>query len=250
MNTSFLAATVPMAQPRGVVMLTRVLFVENDLTTADLLVPSLERKGYQVTVARTQRQATSRIRTTRPDLLIVDVASFGPRGYKVSEAIRDRLPDTATILMLPDGHDAVGSSAEAFVTPPFTSRRLLYRVKKLSATLPSREIRVGRFALDPDTRILCRGATVVQLRPKEAALLALFMHNRGRVLSRREIMKEVWETEYLGDTGTLNVHVRWLRLKIEEDPALPRYLRTVRGVGYRFDVPASSPDSMPRNSVP
>jgi DNA-binding response OmpR family regulator len=75
-----------------------VLFVEKDLTTADLLVPSLERKGFRVTVARTQRQAMSRVRTSRPDLLIMDVASFGARGYKVNEAIRDRLPDTATIL--------------------------------------------------------------------------------------------------------------------------------------------------------
>ena len=218
-------------------MIIRILFVENDLTTVDLLVPSLERKGYQVTVAHTQRQATSRIRSSRPDLLIVDVASFGPRGYRVGEVLRDRLPGTATILLLPEGHDLAGSGAEAFMTPPFTSRRLLYRVKKLAGSLPSREIRVGSFALDPDTRTLHRGETAVQLRPKEATLLTLFMRNRGKVLSRREIMKEVWETEYLGDTGTINVHVRWLRLKIEDVPSRPRYLRTVRGVGYRFDVP-------------
>jgi DNA-binding response OmpR family regulator len=220
----------------------RILFVENDVTMADLLVPSLERKGYHVTVAHTQRQATSRIRTLRPDLLVVDVASFRSRGYRVSEVVRDRLQDVATILLLPEGHDTAGISAEAFMTPPFTSRRLLYRVKKLADSLPNREIRVRDFVLDPDTCILQWGETAVQLRPKEAALLALFMRNRGRVLSRREIMNEVWETDYLGDTGTINVHVRWLRLKIEDDPAAPRCLRTVRGVGYRFDVPESSPD--------
>ncbi len=230
-------------------MIIRILFVEKDLTTADLLVPSLERRGYQVTVAHTQRQATSRIRTLRPDLLIMDVASFGPRGYKVGEVLRDRLSGTATILLLPEGHDLAGSGAEAFMTPPFTSRRLLYRVKKVVDILPSREIRVGSFALDPDTRTLHRGETAVQLRPKEATLLALFMRNRGKVLSRREIMKEVWETEYLGDTGTINVHVRWLRLKIEDDPAAPCCLRTVRGVGYRFDVPESSPDLTPADTA-
>ena len=223
-------------------MTIKILFVEKDLTTADLLVPSLERKGYQVTVAHTQRQAISRIRTSRPDLLVLDVASFGPLGYRIAEAVRDQLRGMATILLLPDGHDPLGSSAEAFMTPPFTSRRLLYRVKKIASTVPSREIRVGDFALDPDTRILRKGQASVQLRPKEAALLALFMRNRGKVLSRREIMNEVWETDYLGDTGTVNVHVRWLRLKIEDDPAAPRCLRTVRGVGYRFDLPESSPD--------
>lgn len=215
----------------------RILFVEKDVTTTDLLVPSLERKGYQVTVAHTQRQATSRIRTSQPDLLIVDVASFGPRGYKVSEAIRDQLDSTATVLLLPAGHDPAGSSAEAFMTPPFTSRRLLYRVGKVAKTLPNRELRAGDLVLDPGTGILHKGKTAIRLRPKETALLALFMRNRGKVLSRHQIMKKVWETDYLEDTRTLNVHVRWLRIKIEEEPAAPSYLRTVRGVGYRFDVP-------------
>lgn len=227
----------------------RVLFVENDLTTADLLVPSLERKGYQVTVERTQRQATSRIRTSRFDLLIVDVASFGPGGYRVSEALRDRLQSTPTILLLPEGHDTAGSTADAFMTPPFTSRRLLYRVGQIAQALPSREIRAGDLVLDPDLHILYKGELAVHLRPKEATLLALFMCNRGRVLSRREIMDKIWQTDYVEDTRTLNVHVHWLRLKIEEDPDRPRYLRTVRGVGYRFDVPESSADLTPTDTV-
>jgi DNA-binding response OmpR family regulator len=89
--------------------------------------------------------------------------------------------------------------------------------------------------LDPETRTLHKGEITSRLRPKEAALLALFMRNPGRVLSRREIMKEVWETDFVGDTGTLNVHVHWLRQRIEENPGKPRVLRTVRGVGYRFE---------------
>ena len=226
-------------------MIIRILFVEKDVTTADLLVPSLVRKGYEVVVAYTQRQALSRIRSSRPDLLIVDVASFAPRGYKVSEAIRDQLPGVATILLLPEGHDPAGSSAEAFMTPPFTSRRLLYRVREVARTVPSYVIRAGALTLDPASGILQKGETTVRLRPKESALLALFMRNRGKVLSRQEIMAEVWETDYLDDTRTLNVHVCWLRTKIEDDPATPCYLRTVRGVGYRFDVPESSADLTP-----
>jgi DNA-binding response OmpR family regulator len=213
------------------------LFVEKDMTTVDLLVPSLERKGHQVTVMHSLRATTSRIRSGRPDVLVMDVASFGARGYRISDTIRSRLQGVATILLLPEGHDSVGSAAEAFMTPPFTSRKLLYRIRKVAEILPQREIHVGDLALDPDTRILRKGAAATQLRPKEATLLLFFMRHPGKVLSRREIMKAVWETDYVGDTATLNVHVRWLRIKIEDDPSAPQYLRTVRGIGYRFDAP-------------
>jgi two-component system response regulator RegX3 len=215
----------------------RILFVEKDPTTADLLVPSLERKGYQIMVANTQRQATSRGRSVRPDVLIIDVASFGAKGYSISDTVRARLDGVATILLLAEGHKAAGSSAEAFMTPPFTSRKLLHRVRKIGNGLLSRLLRAGDLSLDPDTRTLRKGQTVTHLRPKEAALLELFMLNRGKVLRRRRIMNEVWETDYMGDTRTLNVHIHSLRSRIEDDPSAPRYLRTVRGVGYRFDAP-------------
>jgi DNA-binding response OmpR family regulator len=215
----------------------RILFVEKDMTTADLLVPSLERKGYQVTTAQTQRQATGRIRSARPDLLLIDVASFGTNGYKVSDAVRAKLDGVPTILLLEKGHASVGSTADAYMVPPFTSRKLLYRVKKLGEKLTRREIQAGPLVLDPETRILRKGETILHLRPKEAALLIYFMRNSGKVLSRQEIIKQVWETDYVGDTRTLNVHVRWLRVKIEDNPGSPRFLRTVRGVGYRFQVP-------------
>jgi DNA-binding response OmpR family regulator len=215
----------------------RILFVEKDVTTADLLVPSLERKGYRVSVAASLRQASGRIRSARPDVLVLDVASFGSYGYKISETLRVRLDGVPTILLLKKGHASAGSVADAYMTPPFTSRKLLYRVRKVAEKLSSRELRAGSLVFDPDTRTVRKGDTSVPLRPKEAALLAMFMNNPGRVLSRQELMKEVWETDYMGDTRTLSVHVRWLRIKIEDDPSLPRVLRTVRGVGYRFEVP-------------
>jgi DNA-binding response OmpR family regulator len=216
----------------------RILLVEKDATTADLLLPSLERKGYHVSVVHTQRQAMSRLRASRPDLIVMDVASFGANGYKVSDAVRSRLDGVPTILLLEKGHASAGSTAEAYMTPPFTSRKLLYRVKKVSEHLSRREIRAAHLVLDPDTRLLRKGDESVQLRPKEAQLLTFFMQNPGKVLSRLEIMKTVWDTDYVGDTRTLSVHVRWLRERIEQDPSQPQFLRTVRGVGYRFAVPA------------
>jgi DNA-binding response OmpR family regulator len=193
-----------------------------------------------VSLAQTQRQAASRIRTLRPDLLVVDVASFGANGYKISDTIRARLDGVPTILLLDKGHANAGATADAFMTPPFTSRKLLYRVRKLADQITSREIRAGPLAVDPDTRTLRKGEITSHLRPKEAALLIFFIENSGRVLSRPEIIKAVWETDYVGDTRTLSVHVRWLRLKIEDDPGAPRFLRTVRGIGYRFEVSDST----------
>lgn len=218
----------------------RILLVEKDVTTADLLVPSLERKGYQVSLACTQRQALSRARSSHPDLLVLDVASFGSNGYKVCEVVRARLNGVPTILLLDKGHAGAGEAAEAFMEPPFTSRKLLYRVKIVAENLSPRELSLGPLVLDPDSRILHNGDQSVQLRPKEVALLALFMSNPGKVLSRQEIIRQVWETDYVEDTRTLSVHVCWLRAKVEDDPKAPRLLRTVRGVGYRFDVPGRS----------
>ena len=218
-------------------MTLRILFVEKNVTTADLLMPGMERKGYHVSVAHTLRQATGRIRSLCPDLLIMDVASFGTRGYKVSDGIRARLDGVPTILLLEKGHASAGSAAEEFMTPPFTSRKLLYRIKKVAQHLTQHEIRAGHLAVDPKTRTLRKGEEVMHLRPKEADLLELFLASPGQVISRQELMKQIWHTDYVGDTRTLSVHVRWLRQKIEDDPSSPCYLRTVRGVGYRFEVP-------------
>jgi DNA-binding response OmpR family regulator len=219
----------------------RILFIEKDMATIGLLVPGLQRKGYQVAVAQTQRQAMNHIRALRPDLLVLDVASFGANGYKISNAVRAKLDLVPTILLLEKGHANAGTAADAFMTPPFTSRKLLYRIKKVAEKLTSREIRMGPLTFDPDTRTLHKGENSSHLRPKEAALLTYFMRNPGRVLSRQEIIKQVWETDYIGDTRTLSVHVRWLRIKIEDDSGHPRFLRTVRGVGYRFEVPDVDP---------
>jgi DNA-binding response OmpR family regulator len=224
-------------------MAIRVLFVEKDVTRADLLVPSLKRKAYQVSLAHTRGRAVSRFQSLRPDILVVDVASFGPTGYEVLDAVRSAADGTPTILLLEENHATAGSQAEAFMTPPFTSRKLLHRLRTVAETLPPRELQAGELVLDPPSRTLAKGKTTFHLRPKEAQLLALFMRNPGRVLSRREIMKAVWDTDYVGDTRTLSVHVRWLRQKIEDEPSKPRLLRTVRGVGYWFECVGPPPAS-------
>lgn len=216
-----------------------VLLVEKDMTTSDLLAPSLAQEGYRVTVARSQRQALSHSRSACPDLLVLDVPSFGANGYKVWEAVRSRLGNVPAVLLLEKGHAAVGGAAESFMERPFTPRKLLHRVGKLAEKLGPRHISLGSLVLDPESRVLCCGESTVQLRPKEVELLAFFMRHPGRVLSRQELMREVWGRELQEDTRTLSVHVCWLRRKVERDPSRPRLLRTVRGEGYRFVVAES-----------
>jgi DNA-binding response OmpR family regulator len=217
-------------------MAIRVLLVEKDVSTSDLLMPSLERKGYHVTVARTTRQALSHLRSVRPDILVIDVASFGFAGYDLVGTLQSRLGGVPAILLLEEEGAIDKGHAAAFITPPFTSRKLLHRLGRVAETLPPREFQAGDLTLDPLTCTLQKGKSRIRLRPKEAALLAFFVRNPGRNLSRKEIMKEVWDTDYLEDTRTLNVHIRWLRLKIEDNASQPRMLHTVRGVGYRFQV--------------
>jgi len=219
----------------------RILFLEKDPTTADLLLPSLEQRKHEVFLARTQQEAIGRLRAARPDLLIVDVASFGIKGYDICDAVRSRLQVLPTILLLEHGHDTAGSTADEYMTPPFTSRKLLYRIRNVTQQLNDRLVRIGPLSFDPQTRILYKGEESLYLRPKEAMLLNLFVANRGRVITRQELIKRVWDTDFVDDTRTLNVHIRWLRLKIEPDPRAPRYLRTIRGVGYRFEVAEPPP---------
>jgi two-component system alkaline phosphatase synthesis response regulator PhoP len=210
----------------------RILFVKRDVTAGDLLVSSLRRKGYQVAVAHNQRQALGQVRSLRPNLLVMDIASFGLKGYAVNDAVRTRLAGVPTVLLLEEGHQAAGGAAEAFMTRPFTLRKLLHRIRVAAEHITIREIHTGSLLLDLDARVLSKGGQSWQLRPKEATVLALLMSNAGKVVSRQEIMRQVWETDYVGDTRTLSVHICWLRQKIENEPRRPTLLLTVRGVGY------------------
>jgi DNA-binding response OmpR family regulator len=130
--------------------------------------------------------------------------------------------------------DVVG--AAEILIPPFTSRKLINRLKRILKD-EGKVLQAGGLTLKSGTRCVNNGCREWRLTPKEFELLKVFMRNPGRVLSRRFLMKKVWKTDYMGDTRTLDVHIRWLREKIEKNPSAPVYLRTVRRVGYRFEVP-------------
>jgi DNA-binding response OmpR family regulator len=204
----------------------------------DWLSPVLEKKGFEVTTARSQKAALERSATDEPQLVIVDDTCTRLSGPKVCRAIREQSQHVPIILILDQrGHSDENTGATMHLVLPFTSRKLMNRIKKIMPKEEGSVLRVGDLVLNLKARSVERGGATHHLTPKQCKLLALFMHHPGQVLTRRFIMNQVWETDYLGDTRTLYVHVRWIRQMIEENPNAPVYLRTVRNVGYCLAVP-------------
>jgi len=127
--------------------------------------------------------------------------------------------------------------ATFILAPPFTSRKLFNRIRSILKSDEGKTLQAGGITLSLGTRRVSNRSKERRLTPKEFELLKVFMRSPGRVMSRKFLMKKIWKTEFMGDTRTLDVHIRWLREKIEENPSSPMYLRTVRGVGYRFNIP-------------
>ena len=219
-------------------MTASILLVEKAESPIDWILQSLERKKYEVSLARSEEEAVQRAASETPDLIILNATSPRVDGRKTCQALYENVAEIPIILILAEvnkGEDVMG--ATFVLTPPFTSRKLFNRIRSILKSDEGETLQVGRLALNLGTRRVNNGSKERRLNPKELELLKVFMRSPGRVLSRRFLMKKIWKTDYVGDTRTLDVHIRWLREKIEEDPSLPVYVRTVGGVGYRFEIP-------------
>lgn len=222
----------------------KVLMIEKNTSILSSMRPSLEKKGYIVSVVRSRKKALEQVVADRPDLIILDATSPRLDGGRTCQALHQKAGEVPVILISKEGNDSGQAEADFHLTAPFTFRKLANRIKRVaqSSEQSGETLQVGELVLHLDRRSVIRGKKKHQLTPKELRLLEVFMRNPGKVLSRKFLMKNVWETDYVGDTRTLDVHVRWIREKIEEDPSSPVYLRTVRGVGYRFEVPEQTSD--------
>ena len=219
-------------------MTASILLVEEARSPIDWILQSLERKKYQVSLARSEQEAVQRAASETPDLIILNAISPRIDGRKTCQALYENVAEIPIILILAEakkGEDVMG--ATFILTPPFTSRKLFSRIRSILRSDEGETMQAGRLTLNLGTRRVNSGSKERRLNPKEFELLKIFMRSPGRVLSRRFLMKKVWKTDYVGDTRTLDVHIRWLREKIEENPSFPLYVRTVRAVGYRFDLP-------------
>lgn len=223
----------------------KILVIEDEETMVAALRALLAREGHEVVAARDGPDGLDAAKTTRPNLILLDLALPGLDGLEVCRRLR--VFSTAPVIMLTaragEGDKVTGLEvgADDYVTKPFSPRELLARVRaqlrraQTYARAAGRDLlQVGEIAMDvPGRRVTVRGKEV-RLPPKEFELLRVFMVNAGRVLGRDYLLDRVWGEDYAGDVRTLDVHVRWLREKIEREPGEPAHLLTVHGVGYRF----------------
>lgn len=222
----------------------RILVVDDEETMLRSLSTLLLREGYEVATAPDGPQALETARTVRPDLVLLDVMLPGMDGLEVCRQIRTW--SAVPIIMLTAKTEEVDKvvglevGADDYVTKPFSPRELVARVKAHLRRARQPEQDVDRLEADSvvvdlgSRRVTVQGQPV-SLSPKEYDLLCVLMKHRGRVLGREFLLNTVWGQDYFGDTRTLDVHVRWLREKIEEDPGNPARIRTVHSVGYRFE---------------
>jgi DNA-binding response OmpR family regulator len=235
------------------IMSDKVLVVVDDLTLRETLEYNLVRQGYTVYVAADGSTALDVARQEQPDLILLDIMLPGLDGIEVCRILRQEM--SVPILMLTARDEEIDKivglevGADDYMTKPFSMRELLARVKaqlrrvrlmreELSTESPPAEeeqLIVGNLTVDLARHEVLRDGETLRLKPKEYELLVFLARNRGMVLSRDLILERVWGWDYSGGSRTVDVHVRWLREKIESDPSSPTRIVTVRGVGYRLE---------------
>ena len=243
-------------RPIGCDMPEKILVVEDEPSLQETLVYNLEKQGYDVHAVGDGRLAIEEARAKTPDLIILDIMLPGLDGIEVCKILRKEM--SVAILMLTARDDEIDRvvglevGADDYLTKPFSMRELLARVKAqlrrtqivreelekiktAAAEEPHKVLAFGNLSIDQTRREVALEGHVIQLKPQEYDLLVFFAEHKGQMLSREFILERVWGWDYIGDSRTVDVHVRWLRQKIEKDAANPKRIVTVRGGGYRFE---------------
>ena len=228
--------------------MTKILVVEDETSFSEALKYLLGREGFDVAVADTGAQALEIFDQTNPDLVLLDLMLPGVSGTEVCRQIRVKSQVPIIMLTAKDSEidKVVGLEigADDYVTKPYSSRELIARIRAVlrrngepAERADSNSLfTAGPVSLDTERHIVTINGENVPFPLKEFELLEYLMRNIGRVLTRNQLIDRVWGSDYVGDTKTLDVHIKRLRAKIEEDPANPVYIQTVRGLGYKMEI--------------
>lgn len=214
-----------------------ILWVEGKRTDNSSFVPSLRKKEYLVEIVPTGSAALARLVEFDPDLVVVNAASMRSSGKRICNEIRENTAKLPIVLIVSPEHAVSGvSAANVVLELPFTSRKLLNRITPLLPGDGKNILHVGFIRLDLELqRVRCKGREA-RLTARMTHLLSVLLLHAGEAVERQKLFSEVWDTQYTGDTRTLDVHISWLREALEENPRQPQFLKTIRGVGYRLDA--------------
>jgi two-component system response regulator RegX3 len=225
---------------------TRILVVEDEESFSDALGYMLRREGFEVAMAATGPDGLEEFDRAGADLVLLDLMLPGKSGLEVCRELRQRSEVPVIMLTAKDAEvdKVVGLEigADDYVTKPFSARELVARIRAVlrrRGTEPedivSSILESGPVRMDVDRHVVSVNSSIVSMPLKEFELLEFLLRNSGRVLTRGQLIDRIWGSDYVGDTKTLDVHVKRLRAKIEPSPSAPRHLLTVRGLGYKFE---------------
>jgi len=213
-----------------------ILVIEGRHAEIPSFATDLQKKGFDIRSFQNGSQAVSKIKQINPSLVVINAASLRSTGIRICLSVRKKEPKLPIILILENEKPVDKDLAESILALPFTVQKLVNRIKALLPSDGKNVVTAGPIQLDLDhKRVRCLSKSS-KLTPRLITLLHILMDKHGEVVEREALFKKAWETNYTGDTRTLDVHISWLRRAIELDPNNPKFLKTIRGVGYRLDV--------------
>jgi DNA-binding response OmpR family regulator len=215
---------------------TTLLVIEGRHAEIPSFAADLQKKGFDVVSAQNGSDAVSKLKQTTSSVVIVNAASLRSTGIRICLSLRKRDSKIPIILIVENEKSVDKDLADSVLALPFTVQKLVNRVKALMPGDGNNVVSVGPIRLDLENRRVRSLGKNTKLTPRLITLLQILMDKHGEVVEREALFKKVWETNYTGDTRTLDVHISWLRRAIELDPNNPKFLKTIRGVGYRLDV--------------